>query len=479
MDFSIETVEPLIDHITVTVHPDEYADTYKKTLKDTSKRISLPGFRPGMVPAGLVKKRFGVSLLAEQLNKLVSKGLTEYLQEQEIRFMGRPYLQGDPFATLDPEGDKQVNFVFEVGREPEFTLNMAALQPVYDYQVEVSDADVAEAARRYRYQFGQSTAAERVEADKPYNIAGIVTLTEPQTEEEARETRLPLPRLLYVHTELTPELRPLVAGKRVGESSTFRIADLAKDDLAGAALLRVDPDTYQQLKSRGLTYDIRQISLNEPAENGPALYAQVLQGQGTAPETEADFLAALKAKLQNDAKTMSEVHWNDVVRRDLLAAHPFELPDRLLIRWLVDEFEEFRKPGELEKKYGQYRADMRFHLIQRKLKEQFPELELGEDDMKTALRERYAAYFNFPEPAAEEAVADAEAAGDVPAVDSKQALLDMLINNVMQDENMYQREYNQLASRRFFDVLQKQVVTVQQAPINYQEFEQKVATGAR
>jgi len=104
MNISIEPKEPLVDWLTVTVEAADYQSDYETQLKHYRKRITLPGFRQGMVPASLVRKRFGPSILAEQLNQMVGKGLSQHISQQGIRFVGRPFLVNDTFANLDPEG---------------------------------------------------------------------------------------------------------------------------------------------------------------------------------------------------------------------------------------------------------------------------------------------------------------------------------------------------------------------------------------
>ena len=389
MNISIEAKEPLVDWLIVTVEPADYQADYESQLKNYRKRIALPGFRQGMVPASLVRKRFGSSILAEQLNQMVGKGLSRHIQDQGIRFVGRPYLVGDTFAELDPEGQRPYAFTFELGREPEFELNVSNLPEVGDYTVTVTDADLDRQIVRARYQHGPSEPAEKVEGDAKtaFNLVGILRV---EGEPEEGST-LPFPRFFGLHTVLVPTLASEVYGKKPGDTVHFVPAQAFTSPADGAAQLRLEPAEYTHVAQRTLTLEIKQVFLNRPHELD-AKFFELVAGPGIADEKA--FREALRAKLEGQARQMADYLQQDRIKRVLLEAHPFELPDRILQRWLADEYEEFRKEGELERRYAAYRDELRLHLIQRKLAERYPELQLGEDDVRREVSARLVDYFS-------------------------------------------------------------------------------------
>ena len=74
MNISVENIDKVNAVMTAVVEPADYTEKYEKAIKEAKKKMNMPGFRPGMVPVGLIKKQFGVSILAEEVNKLLQDG---------------------------------------------------------------------------------------------------------------------------------------------------------------------------------------------------------------------------------------------------------------------------------------------------------------------------------------------------------------------------------------------------------------------
>lgn len=90
MKITLENIDKVNAVMTAVVEPADYTEKYEKALKETKKKISMPGFRPGMVPVGLIKKQFGVSILADEVNKLLQEALFGYIRENKVNMLGEP-----------------------------------------------------------------------------------------------------------------------------------------------------------------------------------------------------------------------------------------------------------------------------------------------------------------------------------------------------------------------------------------------------
>jgi trigger factor len=506
MNISVTHAEPLVDHLTVTVDAADYHSDYENQLKTYRKRITLPGFRQGMVPASLVRSRFGQSILADQLNQMVGKGLSQHITDQGIRFVGRPYLVGDTFAELDPAGDRPYAFTFEIGREPEFELNVSALPDVPQYEVTISEADLDRQILRARYQHGPNESAEKVEGDAKtaFNLVGVLKVEGEPEPAEGEVSQFPFPRFFGLHTVLVPTLASEVYGKKPGDMIRFEPAQAFTSAADGAAQLRLEPAEYARIANRTLVLDVRQVFLNRPAPLGQELYAKVLAlPEGDSVDDEETFRARLREKLDGQAKQMGAYLESDRLKRILLEAHPFELPDRILQRWLVDEFDEFKKEGAIQGRYAQYRDELRLHLIQKKLAERYPNLALGESDIREAVTEKLMGYFAQPGAEApqlthshdhdhdhghdhphdhshdhdhDHVASTGELSGEQhPALQA--GLVEQLVDRFMQDDNFIQRETAALRSQRFFEVMTHEVVRLTPTPVSYTDFERIIATG--
>lgn len=76
MNISFENPDKVNGLLTITVEEADFKDTVEKTLKDYRKKANIPGFRPGMVPMGLIKRQFGTSVRYDAVNKFVESNST-------------------------------------------------------------------------------------------------------------------------------------------------------------------------------------------------------------------------------------------------------------------------------------------------------------------------------------------------------------------------------------------------------------------
>ena len=119
MNISVENIDKVNAVMTAVVEPADYTEKYEKAIKDAKKKMNMPGFRPGMVPVGLIKKQFGVSILAEEVNKILQDGLFGYIRENKINMLGEPLPTEDNNKVELKEGES-FTFKFDLAIAPEF-----------------------------------------------------------------------------------------------------------------------------------------------------------------------------------------------------------------------------------------------------------------------------------------------------------------------------------------------------------------------
>ncbi|MGY8952782.1 MAG: trigger factor [Flavobacteriales bacterium] len=68
MDIKQEVIDDLNAVISITVSPEDYQGKVKTILSDYQGKANLPGFRKGHVPIGMVKKMYGSSVMADEIN---------------------------------------------------------------------------------------------------------------------------------------------------------------------------------------------------------------------------------------------------------------------------------------------------------------------------------------------------------------------------------------------------------------------------
>ena len=154
---TLQEVAPLHKHLNVSIGKADYLPTFEKALKEYSKKANIPGFRKGMVPAGLIRKMYGASLFVDEVLKTVDREVNQYLQTENLDIFAQPLPVDMNLTQLDMAKPEDYNFTFEVGMKPQFqTADLASAQ-VKRYKIEVTDAMAEEEAERLLNRYGNVT----------------------------------------------------------------------------------------------------------------------------------------------------------------------------------------------------------------------------------------------------------------------------------------------------------------------------------
>ena len=115
MKVSKKDIDKLNSVLSVVIENTDYESKVEEVLKDYKKRANIPGFRKGHTPIGLIKKQYGVSVKVDEINKLMQKGLGDYLGEKKLNILGNPI----PVEKndIDWNADK-LTFVFAICLSP-------------------------------------------------------------------------------------------------------------------------------------------------------------------------------------------------------------------------------------------------------------------------------------------------------------------------------------------------------------------------
>jgi len=154
MNITEEKIDQLNSILKVKLSPDDYSPKVTEALKKFSRKVNMPGFRPGMVPIGLVKKMYGKSILADELNRIVSESVDKYISEQKLNVLGNPLPNpaNDIELNLEKEGDFE--FQFDMGLAPEIHFDLPPAQAFASYDIQVADAELEEEIAKLRKRYG-------------------------------------------------------------------------------------------------------------------------------------------------------------------------------------------------------------------------------------------------------------------------------------------------------------------------------------
>jgi len=139
MDILENKINELNSVLTVKISADDYKANYEDSLKKAKKQISLPGFRPGHVPTSVVKKKYGASILAEEIDKILNEALQNHIKDNELNILGNPLPKVDENNQIDWTEPKDMEFSFELGLAPSFEVDINGKSKFTFNKVKVDD----------------------------------------------------------------------------------------------------------------------------------------------------------------------------------------------------------------------------------------------------------------------------------------------------------------------------------------------------
>lgn len=372
MNISLENIDKVNAVITAVVEPADYTEKYNKALKEAKKKINMPGFRPGMVPVGLVKKQFGVSILAEEVNKILQEGLFNYISENKVNMLGEPLPTADNDNVSLVEGES-FTFKFELAIAPEFEVALSKDDKINYYNVEVTDEMVENQINMYRQRGGNYEKVDSYEDNDM--IKGFITELNVENAVSVENAVL-LPK--YFKNE---DQKKLFEGAKLNDVITFNPSVAYDNNEAEmAALLKVEKEDVANHKGE-FNYQITEITRFVLGELNQELFDNVFPGGEVT--TEEEFRARIKTLISDQFKKDSDYKFILDVRKYVTEkVGKLEFPEEKLRKILA------AKAGE-EKAAEQYDRsieELTWHLIKEKLVEIYA-VKVDDADVKEMAKE--------------------------------------------------------------------------------------------
>lgn len=361
MNISFETPDKINGLMTIVLDEADYKEDVEKTLKDYRKKANVPGFRPGMVPMGLIKRQYGTAVKADAINKVVGEQLQQYIRDNKIQMLGEP-LPSEQHEAQDLEKDSTFTFKFDIAVAPEFTCELSASDKIDYYNITVDDALIDRQVEMFASQMGSYVNADHFEGND--TIKGdLRELDENGNTKEGGVTvdsAILMP--LYIKDE---EQKKLFDDAKPGDIITFNPRKAyAESDAEVAALLKIGREEVAE-HTGDFSYQVTEINHFQKHEVNQELFDGVY-GKGNVADEQAfrDKIAeGLKAQLATD----SDFRFIQDVRAYCeQKVGKLEYPDALLKRIMLannkDKGEEY-----VEKNYEASIKELTWHLIKEQL----------------------------------------------------------------------------------------------------------------
>jgi trigger factor len=428
MNITQEESGKLTALVHINLKEEDYIDNVNQQLKKYRKEARMPGFRPGMVPMGMIKKMYGKAVLADEVNKTVSDALNNYLYENKINVLGNPLPNEEKTTTIDFDKQNEFDFFFDIGMAPEIEVDLDEIGKIPYYKIKVSDEEVENALQDIRKRLGKEEHPESAELDD--TVKGKFV----QVDEEgnAVENGHVKEDASFVISDIALKtIQKKFVGKGKGTRVVFNPQHAFKNDEKVKELLGVSDD--EKLKA-DYAFEIEDVIHIIPAELNEEFYKQVYPNDDL--KTEEDFRNRIREDLASHYQMDADKQFvSDVIDAILKKVNP-ELPDEFLKRWLYESNEGKATKEQIEGQYDSYAKTFKWQLIEQKL------IEASGDTLKVTredVRNKMKTYFQIPE--------------GQKADPQVEQLIDQLLSN----EQEYQRLFGELMDQRYIAFFKEKI----------------------
>ena len=396
MKISFENPDKVNGLLTLTVETADFQKRVNKTLKDYRKKANVPGFRPGMVPMGMIKKQFGEAVKAEEINKLIGEELYKYVNDNKIKMLGEP-MANESQVPVDLSKDAPYEFKFDIAVAPEFKVELSDKDTVDFYTIKVDDDLVNRQIDMFASRAGHYDKVEEYQANDMLK-GDIRELDENGNTKEGGitvEGAVLMPEYIKVEDQ-----KKLFDGAKLGDIITFNPKKAyPESDVEISSLLKVEKEKVAELTS-DFSFQITEISRFVKSEINQELFDSVygkdeVKDEKTFREKIAE---GLSAQLVNDSDYKFLV---DVRKYLENKVGELTFPDALLKKIMLNNNKE---KGEkfVEDNYAQSIKELTWHLIREQLVEANG-IKVDDNDIKETAKEAARAQFaqygmtNIPE----------------------------------------------------------------------------------
>ena len=327
MNFTLKNQDATSARLVVSVQEADYAALVEKTLKNIKQKANIPGFRPGMVPMGLIKKQYGTSVKAEEINKLLQTKIFEYIKENNVDMLGEPLPDAEQQSTIDLANGTDFDFEFRIALAPQFDATLTKDDNIAYYRIQPTDEMIEGQVKAYAQRCGEY---KQVEA---YEYGDMIKGSIAEVAEGGIEVKDAVMMPSYMKND---EQKALFDGKKVGDVITFN-PNVAYDGNAAelASLLKVEKEKVAEVTG-DFNFTVTEITRFVASELNQNVFDAAF-GKDVV-KTEEEFRAKIKEniasqfevesdyKMMLDARTylmnrVGKMEFNEEILRELMMAN--------------------------------------------------------------------------------------------------------------------------------------------------------------
>lgn len=346
--------------ITVSVTKEDYAEKVEKTLKDYRKKANMPGFRPGHVPIGLIKKMYGKAVLADEINNVVSESLAKYIEENKLPILGQPLPNETEQKEQNFDIQEEFEFMFDVGLAPEYKVTLNKNMKLPHYEIEVSDEMVDNHVKTHTSRLGKYEQVDVVE-ERDMLKGTLTELADGKAKEDGIVVKNAVLTPAYMKEDKQKEL---FVGKNKDDKIVFNPLKAYENEAELSSLLKISKEEVATTTS-DFEMEVNEITRYTEGEVNQDLFDKVY-GEGVV-KSEEEFRAKITEEIQENLKADAEYKFNIDARDYFIKKYKsLTFPEEFLKRWLLVTNEEMTEE-QVEADYPKMIEDLIWHITKDKI----------------------------------------------------------------------------------------------------------------
>ena len=371
MEIVKENIDELNANLKVKIAKEDYYDAYEKALKNVRKQIQMPGFRQGKTPMSIVKKKYGTSILGEELDKVLNKALFDYIKDNELDILGQPLPNIKENPKQDWKNPNDFEFNYEIGLAPDFDVKLTKRDKYTLNKVKIDDELIDKQVNDFAKRFGKLVSVDE-SIDKDMIMASFKELDE---NDKIKEDGFSHSSTVAIEFTEDEEAKKKLIGLKAGDKLIIDPKTISRGAADLAAMLNISKDAAEKF-DKNVELTVTDVKRLEPANIDQALIDKIY-GEGVVEGVEA-FREKLREELAKMFENDSEKLFKKKFAEKLMKKLNLSLPDEFLKKWIAATNENLT-PEQIEAEYEQYAESLKWQLIENKI--------IKENDIKVSSEE--------------------------------------------------------------------------------------------
>lgn len=445
MNITLDKKNSTFGSLSIQLEEKDYKPRVQKKLIEYSKQAQIKGFRPGKVPVGLVNQMMGENLKAEEVYKLVSEEINNYIKENKLQIVGQPLpAEKEIGREIDWKSQKEFDFTYELGIVPEFDVEVSPKLKFTKSVISVDDKLINETRENLLNQYGENNEVE-VSEDKDFLNGKIV---KKGSEDEPKSALIPIDKV-------QKKEKSKFIGAKAGDEIEFKIKKALDDDLI-LYVLGIEPADLKSVDGV-YSFEVEKVSRQKPAEQNQELYDKLF-GPGNVT-TEEQFNEKLEESIKNNYEKDSDALLYYDVQDKLIDKAKLSLSADFLKRWILESNKEKITEEDLSKNFDKYEREFKWNFIKSKIASK-NEIKVEDPEVREkAFVTLHQQYF-----------------GGTPLTPEMEEPFGNFVNNYLKeaDGNNYYTIYDQVLSDKIFKYV-KENITIKEKSVSLDDFKKIVS----